>query len=175
MTRSSCSRCSSTSRWPVWLFRARRAADGPYYIVNYDDRSGRTDGSRPAPATTSKPFSVSSPGRDACPPALAPVLGAHGRTRVIVRLRRDRRRVRGRRRTADLLLQVRPSSVEPRGGSPTERSRRRSRRCGPQGRAAQPAASLPARQPLDLRRHARLESGGDHRPAALAAVVIAVP
>ena len=151
----------------------RRTA--PTIIVNYDDRSGRTDVVTGGTGDNLQTFLCLKSRADACPAALAPVLALMGELETLfacdaidVEFAID----------GDgklYLLQVRQLSVERQGMVADGQVERRAGRRRAQGRAAEPAAPLPARQPLDLRRHARLESGGDHRPAALAAVVVAVP
>ena len=92
------------------------SGNGPYFIVNYDDRSGRTDRVTGGTGDNLQTFLCLKSRADACPPELAPVLGlvseleslfacdaidvefaidAHGRI---------------------YLLQVRTLAVEPRGG-----------------------------------------------------------
>ena len=51
---------------------------GPYYIVNYDDRSGRTDRVTGGIGDNLKTFLCLRSRVDACPPALAPVLALVG-------------------------------------------------------------------------------------------------
>jgi len=51
---------------------------GPYYIVNYDDRSGRTDQVTGGIGDNLKTFLCLKSRVDACPPALAPVIALMG-------------------------------------------------------------------------------------------------
>jgi adenylylsulfate kinase-like enzyme/phosphohistidine swiveling domain-containing protein len=54
------------SRWP--------GGGAPYYIVNYDDRSGRTDGVTAGRSDNLETFLCAKSRIDACPPALVPVI-----------------------------------------------------------------------------------------------------
>jgi adenylylsulfate kinase-like enzyme/phosphohistidine swiveling domain-containing protein len=54
------------SRWP--------GGGAPYYIVNYDDRSGRTDGVTAGRSDNLEIFLCAKARVDACPPALVPVI-----------------------------------------------------------------------------------------------------
>jgi adenylylsulfate kinase-like enzyme/phosphohistidine swiveling domain-containing protein len=54
---------------------SRRPSGGPYYIVNYDDRSGRTDRVTAGTGGDLETFFCLKSRADACPPRLAPVIG----------------------------------------------------------------------------------------------------
>jgi len=55
-------------------FSRRPSGGGPYYIVNYDDRTGRTDQVTGGGGDQLETFHCLKSRRDACPPRLAPVL-----------------------------------------------------------------------------------------------------
>ena len=150
---------------------SRSPSGGPYFVINYDDRSGLTDRVTAGVGDNLKTFYCLKSRPDACPPSLAPVIALVSELETLLGCD-----------AIDVefavgddgqlyLLQVRPLAVDCQGGQRTRRWTPR-RRYRAQGRAAQSPASLPARQPRDIRRHARLESSRNHRSAALAALVV---
>ncbi len=58
------------------------SGNGPYYIVNYDDRSGRTDRVTGGTGDNLQTFLCLKSRADACPPELAPVLALVSRARI---------------------------------------------------------------------------------------------
>jgi glutamine kinase len=64
------------SRWP--------GGGAPYYIVNYDDRSGRTDGVTAGRAENLETFLCVKSRIDACPPPLVPVIALVGELEALL-------------------------------------------------------------------------------------------
>ena len=60
---------------------SRSPSGGPYYIINYDDRSGRTDRVTAGAGDNLKTFFCLKSRPDACPPSLAPIIALVERAR----------------------------------------------------------------------------------------------
>jgi glutamine kinase len=93
-------------------FSRAPSGGGPYYIVNYDDRTGRTDRVTGGTGDNLETFLCLKSRVDACPPALAPVVALVGEleslfdcTAIDVEFARDAE-------GQTYLLQVRPLSAE---------------------------------------------------------------
>jgi glutamine kinase len=121
---------------------SRSPSGGPYFIINYDDRSGLTDRVTAGVGDNLETFFCLKSRPDACPPSLAPVIALVSELETLLACD-----------AIDVefavgddgqlyLLQVRPLAVDCQGAGIGREGRRRARRCRAQGRAAQPPASL---------------------------------
>ena len=138
---------------------SRSPSGGPYLIINYDDRSGLTDRVTAGVGDNLQTFHCLKSRADASPPSLAPVIGLLGELETLLACD-----------AIDVefavggdgqlyLLQVRPLVVDRRWQVADTEVDAALGRHRAQGRIAKPPASLSARQPHDIWRHAGLEPG----------------
>ena len=153
---------------------SRSPSGGPYFIINYDDRSGLTDRVTAGVGGNLETFFCLKSRADACPPSLAPVIALVGELETLLGWMRSTWNSPSATMGSSTSCKSARLQWTARGGAVDAKVDARARRYRAQGRAAEPPASLPARQPSDLRGDAGLEPGRNHRPAALAALVVAL-
>ena len=157
------------------VFSRSPSGGGPYFVVNYDDRSGLTNRVTAGAGEDSRRFYCLKSRTGRLPRRRwrrSSLSWANSRLfSAVMQSTWSSPSV----ATEQLyLLQVRPLAIDRQRQDARCEGRRRARRYRAQGRVAQPPASLSARQPRGFRRHAGLEPGRNHRGSALAPVAFAL-
>ena len=139
---------------------------GPYFIINYDDSSGRTDLVTSGASGDLKTFCCLKTHPEAVPAPLVPIVRLLCELEALLASDALDIEFAVDQQGTLYLLQVRRLTTNTNSAVPTAgRIQIRSRADCLQDRTPQPPASLSSRQPLRFRSNAGLESRRDHRTA----------